>query len=279
VGGAINGFSLDLGVVDDPIKGQAESKSKTIRDKTWDWFTNDFFLRFSDHAGFVMIQTRWHVDDPTGRWLERFPKTKVLKYQAIAEPDDWSVKQGLRREGVALFPEFKSLAFLEERRKVLLDSAWSALYQQHPVITGGGIFPVDKLVVANVWDRQKIRKSVRYWDKAGTEGGGKRTAGVLMHRMVDGNFIIENVVKGHWNALDRETRTKSCAQNDRAMIPSSAIYEVWWDRPGSGGEIARSTASAICRGSVIFLTLSNWRPKEILNGRTLAAPLQNNNVR
>ena len=39
VDGAINGFGLDLGVVDDPVKGHAEANSKLQRDKTWEWFT------------------------------------------------------------------------------------------------------------------------------------------------------------------------------------------------------------------------------------------------
>ena len=34
VNGMINGFGLDLGVSDDPIKGRAEAQSKLIRDKT-----------------------------------------------------------------------------------------------------------------------------------------------------------------------------------------------------------------------------------------------------
>ncbi len=42
VEGAINGFGLDLGVIDDPVKGHAEANSKLHRDKTWDWFTHDF---------------------------------------------------------------------------------------------------------------------------------------------------------------------------------------------------------------------------------------------
>ena len=35
VGGQINGQGLDLGVIDDPIKGRAEAQSKVTRDKTW----------------------------------------------------------------------------------------------------------------------------------------------------------------------------------------------------------------------------------------------------
>jgi hypothetical protein len=122
--------------VDDPIKGRAEAQSETIRAKTWSWLTDDFFSRFSDRAGMVMIQTRWHVDDPTGRWLERFPDTRVLTFKAIATNNErW------RKTGEALFPELKSLEFLEERRKALTDSSFEALYQQSPYVVGGGMFP------------------------------------------------------------------------------------------------------------------------------------------
>jgi hypothetical protein len=125
VNGVINGFGLDLGVIDDPIKGRAEAQSKPIRDKTWAWLTDDFFNRFADHAGMVMIMTRWHVDDPVGRWLEQFPGTRVLNYRAIAEK-----QERYRNVGEALFPEHKSIDFLLERRKALTEASWQALYQQ-----------------------------------------------------------------------------------------------------------------------------------------------------
>src|SRR4051794_12485019 len=71
VGGQITGKGLDLAILDDPIKGRAEASSKTVRDKLWNWITDDFFTRFSDSAGLIMIMTRWHVDDPVGRFIER----------------------------------------------------------------------------------------------------------------------------------------------------------------------------------------------------------------
>jgi len=41
VAGQVTGQGLDIGVVDDPIKGRAEASSKTVRDKIWEWFTDD----------------------------------------------------------------------------------------------------------------------------------------------------------------------------------------------------------------------------------------------
>jgi hypothetical protein len=82
VEGQITGHGLDIGIIDDPIKGRAEAMSKAVRDKIWDWFTDDFVTRFSDSAGLLMIMTRWHVDDAVGRFIKRFPEAKILRYPA-----------------------------------------------------------------------------------------------------------------------------------------------------------------------------------------------------
>ena len=103
VGGQITGKGLDLELVDDPVKGRAEAISKTVRDKLWQWFTDDFLTRFSDFAGLLMIMTRWHLDDPIGRLIEAFPDMKIFRYSAIAEEDERN-----RSKGEALFPEHKS---------------------------------------------------------------------------------------------------------------------------------------------------------------------------
>jgi phage terminase large subunit-like protein len=50
-----------------------------------------------------------------------------------------------------------------------------------------------------------VQHTVRYWDKAGTESeDAAYTAGVRMHAMTDGMFIVSHVVRGQWAALERE---------------------------------------------------------------------------
>lgn len=134
VRGSITGETLDLGVVDDPIKGREEAGSITVRDKTWDWFMDDFFTRFSEEAGLLCILTRWHLDDPIGRLIKAMPEIKVLSYKAIATEDEPN-----RKEGESLFPEHKSLDFLMERKAAMYSGHWEALYQQNPVMEGGQI--------------------------------------------------------------------------------------------------------------------------------------------
>jgi len=241
VEGQINGQGLDVGFIDDPIKGRGEAMSKTVRDRTWSWLTDDFYARFSKSAGMIIIMTRWHVDDPVGRWLERFPSTRVLNYQAIAEADDWSVREGHRDYGEALFPEHKPLDFLMARRRLMTEGSWQSEYQQNPIIVGGGIYPIDKLYVTQQISPHDVARSVRYWDKAGTTDGGAYTAGVLMHAMRNGRFVVAHVARGRWSALDREEIIKFWAKADSEQIKSN--YEVVIEQePGSGGkESAEST--------------------------------------
>ena len=230
VAGQITGMGLDCGIVDDPIKGRGEASSKAVLNNVWSWFTDDFFTRFSDLAGLLMIMTRWHVDDPVGRFIERFPAATILRYPAIAEEDEKN-----RFKDEPLFPQHKSLPFLMERRAVMTRAGWESEYQQNPIVIGGAMFPVEKLRTLPVLDRSKIMASVRSWDKAGsvtTEAAF--TAGVLMHRMKDNTYVIEHIERGQWGVLDREERIKFITQMDARNCPNYTV--VLEQEPGSGGK-------------------------------------------
>jgi predicted phage terminase large subunit-like protein len=280
VNGQINGLGLDLGFIDDPIKGRAEASSKVNRDKAWSWLTDDFFGRFSDAAGMLMIMTRWHVDDPVGRWMLSFPETKLLQYPAVAVNDSKEYRRSLadkenRRIGEALFPNHKSLEFLMERKKLLTEAGWQSVYQQNPIVVGGGIFPIEKLITLNLFDRTKIICTVRYWDKAGTEDGGAYTSGVLMHALTDGTFVIEHVVRGQWSALEREEKIRHWSSVDRKTCHN---YQVIVEQePGSGGKESAEGTVRMLAGYRAYADKVTGS-KEI-RAEPFAAQVQGGNVR
>jgi hypothetical protein len=81
------------------------------------------------------------------------------------------------------------------------ESSWSAEYQGHPFLVGSGEIPIEKLKVVPFFDRREISTTVMSVDKAGTEGGdGAQTAIVIMHKMKNGTFVLENIISGHWGA-------------------------------------------------------------------------------
>jgi predicted phage terminase large subunit-like protein len=273
VGGQITGKGLDIGIVDDPIKGRAEANSKAVRDKTWDWFTDDFLTRFSDSAGLLIIMTRWHLDDPVGRLIERFPDAKILRYPAIAEEDEKN-----RLKGEALFPQHKSAMFLLERKRAMTEGSWQSEYQQNPIIVGGGIFPIDKLTTVPIWDHSGIKKSVRYWDKAATvKDDAAYTSGVLMHLMHDNRFVVEHVARGHWSAVDRERIIKEWAERDKQLLRNTP-YEVGVEQePGSGGK--ESAESTIRNLSGFRCFADKVTGSKEMRAEPFAAQVQGGNVR
>lgn len=247
VQGQVTGKGLDFGFIDDPIKGRKEANSPTVRNATWNWFTDDFLTRFSDQAALLIVMTRWHLDDPTGRFVARFPATKVVKFKAIAEHDE-----EYRKTGEPLFPELKSLEFLMERKALLSRASWEALYQQEPIIAGGELFPVEQFEVVNNFDRKQIISSVRYWDKAGTEGGGAFTCGVLMHALRDKTYLVEDVRRGQWSALEREKHIKQAAQIDAQTLGGAHKFSIYVEQePGSGGKESAEATVRMLAGYIV----------------------------
>lgn len=215
VRGAITGEGLDLGVIDDPIKGREEAGSQTIRDKTWEWLTDDFFTRFSEDAGLLCILTRWHVDDPIGRLRKQLGAAlKVVSYPAIAVKDEPH-----RKTGEALFPEHKSLEFLLERKRVMASVNFEALYQQNPQIPGGNVingtyfgrYSVLPLLAARVIYGDTAQKTKEANDYSVFEcwGLGK-----------DGRLYLIDLIRGKWEAPELKRRAIAFWAKHKALEPS-----------------------------------------------------------
>jgi hypothetical protein len=182
--------------------GREEAHRVNARNKAWDWFADDFLSRFAADAALLVVMTRWDVDDVLGRYMERFPELRMLRYPAIAEHNEL-----FRRKGAPLFPELKPLDFLLDRKKLLTQPSWESIYQQHPIVVGGGQFPIEKLKVLPYFDQSKITHTIRYWDKAASDTEDAAfTAGVCMHAMSDGSFVISHVARGQWTARQRRAR-------------------------------------------------------------------------
>lgn len=82
---------------------------------------------------------------------------------------------------------------------------------------------------------------VLYVDKAGTQGGGKYTAAVLMGKRAGGRYIVLDIERGQWSAANRETVIKQKADAHGALYPGKLT--IWIEQePGSGGlESAQNT--------------------------------------
>jgi predicted phage terminase large subunit-like protein len=158
VGKAIAGMPADGAIIDDPFGKREDADSPLIRQKIWDWYTNDLHTRLAAGGWIVLTHTRWHRDDLAGRLLKKMAdrgadQWEVLCLPAIkeenggeeasphlpvspslllaADKEEETVLQDERLPGEALWPEFKSVEELETIRRQ--DArAFAALYQQNP---------------------------------------------------------------------------------------------------------------------------------------------------
>jgi predicted phage terminase large subunit-like protein len=144
VRGGITGTGMNLGVIDDPIKGAEEAYSTTIRQKVWDWYTQDFHTRLEKDASILLTMTRWHRDDLAGRLL--------LQAQSESDAEQWTVlrlpairgdevnAEDPREFGEPLWPAKYDKDRLAKIRTTQGPNGWAALYDQDPRPEGGAWF-------------------------------------------------------------------------------------------------------------------------------------------
>jgi predicted phage terminase large subunit-like protein len=212
VRGQITGHGLDIGCIDDPTKGREEARSLTVREKTWDWLMDDFYTRFSENAGMIVIMTRWHIDDPVGRLKQAFgDELNIYSYPAIAIENEKN-----REIGEALFPELKSKEFLLERKNAMGTLNFESLYQQNPQIEGGEII---KGQFFRLYDTlPNIKHRMIFADTA------QKTAERNDYSVfecwgvgVDGNAYLIDLIRGKWEAPELRRRAVAFWQKHKAL--------------------------------------------------------------
>jgi predicted phage terminase large subunit-like protein len=168
VGGSITGRRADLGIIDDPVKNRQDADSELSRQRKWDWYVNDFRPRLKPEAAQIVIATRWHEDDLTGRLLTKEPgRWHLLELPMEAMPND---PLG-RKVGQRLWPEWFTEEMVEDAKRDT--RAWNALYQQQPAAEEGDYFKLD-------WfgEYDQLPQDVHFYgasDFAVTEGAGDYT--------------------------------------------------------------------------------------------------------
>lgn len=183
VGGGLTGKGAQIILIDDPVKNREGAESDTQRDKIWDWYRDDLYTRLEPHGALVIIMTRWHMDDLAGRLLKAEPHLwRVLSLPAINEA------------GAALWPERYDLQALRETERTLGPYSWSALYQQTPTPSEGGLFKRAWFQV--VHSMPQIARAVRYWDLAmSSKTSADFTCGVKVGFGADGHHYVLDVVR------------------------------------------------------------------------------------
>lgn len=130
VTGGLTGNTVDVAIIDDPVKDDIEASSTTYRERVYQWYLKVLETRLHNDSKVILIMTRWHEDDLAGRLLEnQRHKWQVISIPAVCE--DLSNEIDPRQIGEALWPQRHNIGKLNDLR-ALSEVLFASLYQQRP---------------------------------------------------------------------------------------------------------------------------------------------------
>jgi predicted phage terminase large subunit-like protein len=186
----IAGFRAKIGIIDDPVRSRQDADSELIRDRTWEWYINDFRTRLVPEARQILIQTRWHEDDLAGRALQH-GDWHVLSLPALAEADD-----PLGREPGEPLWDDDAYGYGGQLLELARDTparTWSALYQQRPAPEEGDYFKADWLRWCDVLPPKAQMQFYGGSDYAVTADGGDYTVHAVIGLDPEGRMYLVDV--------------------------------------------------------------------------------------
>jgi len=116
-----------------------------VFDKAYQWFTFGARTRLMPGGCVALVQTRWHLQDLTGRVVQDMTQNENAdQYEVVEFPAIMEIKQpdGTTKER-ALWPAFFDLAALRRTQASMPTFQWNAQYQQDPTAEGSALIKRD----------------------------------------------------------------------------------------------------------------------------------------
>lgn len=240
VKGGPTGYHADVLIWDDlidPRKAISEAEVKTANN----FLDNTYSQRKTDRLKSVTIgiMQRLHQNDPTAHLLEH---RKNIRH--ICLPGEIRTPEYKKRLKPAEWEKFYIDGLMDPKRlgwKALNDAlvelgqyGYAGQIGQDPTPPGGGMFKVDHLLLLEphlLHPEANVVRTVRYWDKAGSEGEGAYTVGLKMAKLKNGKYVVMDVIRGQWSSERREKIIRQAAEADGRHVEVGVEQE-----PGSGGK-------------------------------------------
>lgn len=130
--GTATGFGANYIIIDDLIKSSLEANNANVLQAHWEWFTNTMLSRLESGGKIILIMTRWHSNDLSGKALEELPKLgyKVKHISMKALQDD----------GTMLCEDLLSREEYDRKTKAMGADTAAANYQQEPIDIKGKLY-------------------------------------------------------------------------------------------------------------------------------------------
>jgi len=287
VGGSVTGMHGHFLIIDDPIdpnKAISEVELATANR----WMAETLPTRKVDKVVVptILIMQRLHQNDCTANMIEQIKSAQrmdggELRLKHICLPAELTDRVKPKslisyyKDGL-LDPVRLPREVLHENKAVAGEYGYAGQFLQWPVPLGGGMFKTTKIKVEEeIPNRTVWLQKVRFWDKAGTEGGkGAFTVGVLMGYSKDKRFWVLDVIRVRLGSAEREALIKRTAEIDGKSIIVGIEQE-----PGSGGkESAENTVKNLAGWRVRIDKPSGSESSKALRADPYSVQVNNGNV-
>lgn len=241
------GFHGHFLIVDDPIDPKAALSEADVKAANH-WMTNTLPSRKIDKTVSLtmLIMQRLAQNDPTGERLKNARAKQVRHICLPAEKTDAVCPPEVARLYVnnLLDPNRLPRKALEEAKSGGT-YYYAGQFLQTPVPPGGGLFRTKRIKRGIPLPREWVKK-VRFWDKAGTLGGGAYTVGLLMGKDLHDRIWILDVVREQLDSSEREDLIFETAEQDGYEVLIGVEEE-----PGSGGKESAQNTVKMLMGWVV----------------------------
>jgi len=286
VGSALAGRGAHLLLVDDPHSEQDVINGNfSVFEKAYEWFTFGARTRLMPGGSVAIIQTRWHMDDLTGRVVkdmsqnEKSDQYDVVEFPAIVEIEDKSSGELVEKP---LWPEFFDMAALERTKASMPLFQWNAQYQQQPTAEEAAIV---KREWWQIWEKENpppCEYIIMSLDSAAEKHNradytALTTWGVFFNEETNAhNIILLNSIKDRYEfpelkelAMEQYTmwdpdafiveKKSSGVALYQEMRRMGLIIQEYTPHRGSGDKLARlNSVSDIIASELVWVPQTRW---------------------
>ena len=201
VEGPVTGKGAHILIIDDPVKNATEAESETTRESVARWYETTAYTRLAPGGGVLIIQTRWHLDDLSGRLEHKMREGEGDVFEIIRYPAEAVEDERWRKKGDPLHEERYNNSQLKMIKQAVGPQTWAALYQQNPVPSEGAAFARDEVHYYKKEDLPDELTKVAAWDLAiGQKESNDKTVGLTWGKDIAGQYWLLDCRHGHFDA-------------------------------------------------------------------------------
>lgn len=224
-------------IIDDPHKAD-EARSDVVRQGVIDWFQTTLESRCnSPQTPIILIMQRLHENDLTG-WLLDGGNGEVWDHLCLE-----TLQVDENGNEVALWPDKHTVEDLH-RLRISKPYTFSGQYQQSPCAPEGNIFKPDFIETIDAVPFGT--KFVRAWDLGATDGSGDYTVGFKLGKMLDGRWLIADIIREQLGPEDVERVLKVTTKNDGRSVKVRLPQD-----PGQAGKAQIKHLSKLLAGYTV----------------------------